>query len=877
MNTATTMAYPSLPASPTLTNPDMILPYDGYDSPPDSPPQLSLESTSAGWNGAMTQDMSYSLGTGQIGPVTPMTPIIYGNGTMLSDIGEVTETESTVSRLPKPAERRAMRAQVSHLRDSSGPTAKGIAKRQRPREHERKMSIESTSTVTSAPNPDVFADFDDGVSVDDSVFQGDDEESVADSYSEQIVASETERLSNHQRNTREDDGESSVALSRRAEQILLNAKRRLNNMEGNLSRARSSLYTIPSPSMSSIHSSSPLSRTTPSPPQPDSRISPQPDVSSANNLQHTTPSSPKSASGHSRVHSENAIPTDVQATPYVRSASAAGYLGSSGNNIKQDVSKSLENIRASSVVSPSTKPSPPRLVPLEPLSEDDLVQEFDRTGASSRSGYEDGYLSPASEYRDTSRSSSSLQMRDLQNQMQDLKGRLSVLRDKARDDSMRRRSMQSLRTPSPFTVAEHWHTEAPSYANGDSSADAGVEQPAWSGEDPNQRQPEEPKDVEEHTRNADGPKHIPRYGGSDAGSVYEDVHENQPVESTNSRQVNGEHNTPTEDVVNHQGTYDTAAEQEPREVGGDAGTEYNEESVNGEEEDGYESESGDSTYHDAIQEQISHEDREDAFDYEHFFLHSAMGTISQQTFRRRDSVGSYSSDTSVETARGPVAYTKPKDENGDERTARGHVRGGSKESISTLATFATATEGRASAIGHDVERENYAVQNVVANAVSRRSSASLTPKQAVFDPLIHGSGVSGRASAPPGDWNSTRMHRPSMASIDSFGSSGTTRSFPLVNKAKSQGNLKGGGGLNGDFRSDPMVAGKLFASEDREPSPVSMLAKEDQILVERIVASLGKCVLGLQDAGRASTEGRAWRRRLDAARQVLEGHEGAMP
>ena len=28
------------------------------------------------------------------GPITPNTPIIYGNGTMLSDIGEVTEVES---------------------------------------------------------------------------------------------------------------------------------------------------------------------------------------------------------------------------------------------------------------------------------------------------------------------------------------------------------------------------------------------------------------------------------------------------------------------------------------------------------------------------------------------------------------------------------------------------------------------------------------------------------------------------------------------------------------------------------------------------------------------------------------------------------------
>ncbi|KAH8808232.1 hypothetical protein F5884DRAFT_361141 [Xylogone sp. PMI_703] len=870
INTATTMAYPSLPASPTLTNPDMILPYEGYDSPPDSPPQLSLDSNSNAWNGGMGGDMSYSLGTGQMGSVTPITPIIYGNGTMLSDIGEVTETESTISRLPKPAERRAMRAQVSHLRDSTGPTAKGIAKRQRPKEHERKMSMESTSTITSAPNQEMFGDFDDGVSVDDSVFQGDDEESVADSYSEQIVASETERLANNALKGRDDDGETSVALSRRAEQILLNAKRRLNNMEGNLSRARSSLYTSPSPSLS-IHSSSPLSRTTPSPTRPDARISPQPGAASTNGLSHTTPPSPKSASGHghSRVHSDNEIQADAQAAPYVRSASAAGYVGNSGNSVRYEGSRSAENSRPSSVISPSTRPSPPRVAaPLEPLSEDDGVHGMNGTRNSSGSGYEDGYLSPTNEYHNMSRSSSALQMRDLQNQMQDLKGRLSALRDRARDDSMKRRSMQSLRTPSPFTNAEF--TEVPNHPNGVLNTDASTGHPSWSQgtrEDPNHKQPRKSPGEEDHKIMEDQ-KRISQY--SDATSIYEDVHESQFTGTRNSVVINGEHTAHNGDAVNQE-TYDTANEEQSRESGGDAETEFNE-SVNGDDEDGYESESGASTYHDAPQEQISHEDREDAFDYEHFFLHSAMGTISQQALRRRDSTGSFDSETSVETTKGPVVYTTSKDGKGDERTARGHARGGSKESISTLATFATANEGRASAVVQNAEFESFAVQQVV----DRRLSASTTPKRATFDPLIHGN-ASGRASAPPGNWNSTRMHRPSMASIESFGSSGTTRSFPLVNKAKSQGNLKGDRSSHGDFRNDPLVAGNLFVSTDPQPSPVSMLAKEDQILVERIVASLGQCVLGLQEAGRGSTEGRAWRRRLDAARRALEGHEGAMP
>jgi hypothetical protein len=55
-----------------------------------------------------------------------------------------------------------------------------------------------------------------------------------------------------------------------------------------------------------------------------------------------------------------------------------------------------------------------------------------------------------------------------------------------------------------------------------------------------------------------------------------------------------------------------------------------------------------------------------------------------------------------------------------------------------------------------------------------------------------------------------------------------------------------------------------------------MLDRGDQILVERLVESMGKCVLGLQEARRATPESRMWRRRLDAAMRVLEGQDGVM-
>jgi hypothetical protein len=171
--------------------------------------------------------------------MVPTTPIIYGNGTMLSDIGEVTEAESMPGgKLPGPAQRRMLKqraqAQAAAAAASrSSPTLgyhTGIGKGAWISAHARKLSLESTSTVASeAPTADIFNDLDDGLSVDDSVFQGDDEESVADSYAEEIIAAETQRLSGRGNDSEKDDDQnSSAALSRRAEQILRNAKMRLN-------------------------------------------------------------------------------------------------------------------------------------------------------------------------------------------------------------------------------------------------------------------------------------------------------------------------------------------------------------------------------------------------------------------------------------------------------------------------------------------------------------------------------------------------------------------------------------------------------------------------------------------------------------------------
>lgn len=209
--------------SPTLTNPDMILPDydDGAMSPDRSHSPLMM------WKNAHTAGMGFELSPGSFAaaPITPTTPIIYGNGTMLSDIGEVTEVESTCG--PTRSRSGSTRSEIAIVTSTALPyeAIKQRIKQSR-MAHQRQASVDSNSTVTAHDQGGLFADFDDTVSVDDSNFQGDDEDSVADSYVEDHSVHDGIPL------TREpplnpDEARYSTPLSRRAEQILANAKRRL--------------------------------------------------------------------------------------------------------------------------------------------------------------------------------------------------------------------------------------------------------------------------------------------------------------------------------------------------------------------------------------------------------------------------------------------------------------------------------------------------------------------------------------------------------------------------------------------------------------------------------------------------------------------------
>ncbi|UPK98792.1 hypothetical protein LCI18_009727 [Fusarium solani-melongenae] len=887
--------YGPVPGSPTLTNPDMILPdYDCDESLDDRSQSPILM-----WNNGRTNDMRYHLPPSQnpfvAGPMnmTPSTPIIYGNGTMLSDIGEVTEVESVIGR--------GQRRPSSHLSDddptmtmppSSTMGVSRIKTRSQILSRERRSSLESNSTITSQGHGAPFADFDDSVSVDDINFQGDDEESMASSYVEGTAAQEPRVARVPRTQAVGEERYSTSTLSDRAEQILANAKQRLTTMEGNLSRARSSLYYSPMSDGS-----------TPSPPI----------VRPATSLQD---SADPLGMHHSRMQSDISLQDDFGGSGYPqRSASALGAAG----GYRQPLTSS-RSADALGGYGGSTDKTPLYALDttLEALSEDEDGFNGNRHRDSAQSFNMQSPTFGSFVDKDITRSASVAQVRDLKDQMKDLRGKISSLKEQARADSLKRRSLQSLRTPSPFTHARWdqgfleprrvkgagpetvpwqapWNTDPTNNADTKDIPDQEVEEaknpeekaPSVKYEDTPEANPEEAQ-IEGRTTPVPDPEPVvkdePRPNGVDEvdnkGENWEGNLEEVLTEEDGEVQPDLQYSP-------HDSVSDNTPDSVPDNVEGDVEGDL-QDYPRGEQREGEEgefvddeSESGESLYHDTLQHPVSHEDREDAFDYEHFFLHSAMGTISQQRLGRRGSWGSVSSEDSVETTRGPLPDL-------DRRT--------SIDTISSFDTFATATEGRASRTSTIDDTTETILET------PEDSDGPPTSKRTTFGgfQFPHNSTHSSRNNSvdfhQPHGRRNTVVHRPTNSvvassnhrpSVSSFESTGTNRSFPLVNRSKATTGVLTPTDSTPEGSPDPELkqisetlmngatnlGGTGSGQSSGRSSAVQGLAKEDGILVERLVASLGKCVLGLTEASRASSEARMYRRRIDAARRILEGLE----
>lgn len=601
-------------------------------------------------------------------------------------------------------------------------------------------------------------------------------------------------------------------------------------MEGNLSRARSTLYV--NTSLSSDGSTS----------------APSPPVHTGDGAS-SDPNMTTSKFGHSRMRSDYLIRPDMNpgsppsASPQ-RSASALGAAG--GYRQPLSSSKSVDGLKPNLAKPPyrTSLPGPERS--LEPLSEDEMSHEPRVRGSAELDNFLSPTFGPAPE-RPASRPGSVTQMRELKEQVHGLKGRISSLREQAKADSLKRRSLQSLRIPSPFTNAEvdQWPPGPPppeaQHAHEDTA--------------PNEA------DVDHSATDANQPQPVFEEDESDY-SEYEMASEGLRSHRSSA-------------LVNGTGQNEDHVPGDVKQEDHDDDVESLDEFHDGQDDFDYASESGDSLYHDAPQTALSHEDREDAFDYEHFFLHSAMGTLSQEHLGRR---GSFSSEDSVETTKGPIATPE------NDETTRRHSRRGSSDTTSTSDSFATADEERER---RQSTRVSYYDASSGATDQRRPDSEPETNAPGSLpspdsDEDVNGIGARRRHNSVvyrPTSKRASVLHRPS---VSSFESTGTTRSFPLMNgKVKMNGGvLTPRGSPDEELKnvSDALMSETTSICEKEGPqgrgTPViQALNKDDQILVQRLVASLGRCVLALGDAGQASPEGRVYRRRLYEAKRLLEGLE----
>lgn len=239
-----------------------------------------------------------------------------------------------------------------------------------------------------------------------------------------------------------------------------------------------------------------------------------------------------------------------------------------------------------------------------------------------------------------SRTQSQLQVHDLQDQMKGLHIKISSLKVKTQEDNLRRRSLQSLRTPSPLTAADPWYVNAMEY-----------------------------RDKRGHlSPNPNGGRLTPEYA-RDAQNQNGDKSARNSGESGRSVDTNSSSKKARADSQIVEQPEDVAEIYEDAEEGGyDNDMEIDRDELN-------------EILREPLDEDLDdvtpHEEREDAFDYEHFILHSALGNYSRSKLRRANS---NVSNVSVETTRPAHA-----------RSTR-HSRTNSATSYSTAATYATAAE-----------------------------------------------------------------------------------------------------------------------------------------------------------------------------------------
>ncbi|KAF2813424.1 uncharacterized protein BDZ99DRAFT_438578 [Mytilinidion resinicola] len=795
-NLALSMGLPS----PTLTNPDLILPEattrsfspGPYAQRPPSPSSLLYYPA---------QTVKLSALPARRGPNPRMMSPPVTARSSVSTLPNIAEVEAT----PK---QRSPRDQVL----ASSPTIRDsiLGNMDNWDAYKTRRLSNASSSVHSEDLENMKWPGFEGTFDDSGVVLDEDEEHQGDAHK---PAPGDEELDNDpwsdEQDENDDDPYSSAALSRRAEIILANAKKRLNVC------ARHSLMATPPPSsFNTAKMASELSQHLSAARDRDRQLyGGLGFIPPRQRPYHSSPLSTGSPK-HSRVFSETSVPSPISARVANkangtdrRSSSALGptsgpwspvdgYYGghpSIRETKSQEVMRDHRNGWTNEGDHPLRKHSGSPT--LEPLPEND-PPEMPKL------------------HRSASTTS------DLRVQMNELKGKISTLKQRAREDGLRRRSLQSLRTPSPFTAAEIWYSGADGYKSSPISADAGVgfkEEPVHATREL----------YDEDTNTSSTPKTIPL-----------DLHLGD--QSGEHRVLKGEGHS------EYQESNYEDAEEIPREYEGlpvEEGDLDDIDFVSVDNDDMAESIYEDAAYD--VPVAARHEDRLDAFDYEHFFLHSAMGTYSSGS--RRSSSSSAGSADSAETTRPITAIIEPADLQSTPRQSRPglHQRNDSASSVSTMATFATATEGNGSDDGSDDanERLDEFSQRVLAQPAQLNGIHHVADKDRPESAI--------NFSTPRGS-----HYAKESSDLSSQNSRGSSPGADIV------------GGLRAS-----KIFSILLESSSTEGRRLSLNEHEKQ-LIYGLAASLQQVCTNLQSTDGDQYERKAWRRRLDEARKVLEGEEG---
>ncbi|KAJ5898238.1 hypothetical protein N7504_008526, partial [Penicillium tannophilum] len=818
----------------TLTDPDMILPYDGSEresSTPSPPSQLVyLSNLNARYN---SSDPHAGSSVGSSGnrakknfsrnawtheDVTP-------NPRRLSDIGE----ELSPARLGGFDEEEtgqdqglvdmvATDAKDNAWSSSSSTVSAGSA---RPREVNSPATVREVSPVqnenaigmSSAENEEVK-----------KVLAPDSGANLSGSPIAIATAAATGKGPGEDYAT--------AILSSEAERILENAKKRLTLMEGNLNRARSTTRLTPSPSPSAPGYIQPLGAHKPAGGlyQSISRADRRP---STLRRQSFVSSQDSSTNRHSRVHSDTNFPPESSLSndkkQLSRSVSAMGASTSSFHHDERSFQyeptraylthrSSISSIKPPYSESPQPADSPQLIespVPEESSSTDSPTGLG--ISADDESNSSPGDFSPVySTFGPQSRAQSQLQVRDLQYQMKGLHIKISSLKVRTQEDNMRRRSLQSLRTPSPLTQADAWYANALEMREGQSS------------------------------RGSNGRRDVSSEYAREARSSNEQLDAVKRSEQTEESPV--DHNrTSVSQAPDAWPSSGTGHYGDGRQSVAES---LYEDAEEGDFEDGdIDREALDEILREPLDEDLQsldefpgvdtrpHEEREDAFDYEHFILHSALGNYSRQI--RRPS----------QSSRGSVETTRPS------RSVR-HSRTNSSMSVSTVATFATANEGD---IPEEEEDDLLYWDRKFNHELRHRHSQSRQAQTVDID----------RSETPRGtrddpDGSATPVEEqltPRRVDVTGRSSSATTGSATPTSLVSS------------------LVSTVRAASSPHPgsvtPTSAGGINDDDTQMLEQLFSSLGNVCMDLQAITTSPDPdlkaARVLRRRLDAARRVLDG------